>query len=374
MLATRRRVKSGAGFFRGKVVVITGGSAGVGRAAARAFAYEGATVALLARDPAGLEGARAEIEALGGRAAAFPVDVADAEAVLAAARAIEERLGAIEIWVNNAMVTVFSPVADLAADEVRRVTEVTYLGYVHGTLAALRHMRPRDRGVIVQVGSSLSYRGLPLQAAYCGARHAERGFTDSLRSELIESGSSIRLTAVHLPAVNTPQFDWARTRTGRMPRPVAPVYAARVAARAILHAARRPAREYWLGSGTPVLILGDMLFPGLFDRLLAARAVEGQQTARDIPPGRRDNLFRPVPGGHRTDGSFGGEAHQRSLLYSGTGARVGALVGLCLASGLLGLVLGRFAGRRSGPVRGRHRRRRQASPGGWHRWLRGGSA
>src|SRR5690606_8404563 len=211
----------------------------------------------------------------------FPLDVADAEAVFRAAEECEAQLGPIDVWVNNAMATVFSRVEDLTPEEVRRVTEVTYLGYVHGTMAALRHMRGRDRGVIVQVGSALAYRGIPLQAAYCGAKHAIRGFTDSLRTELHHNGSNIKLTAVHLPAVNTPQFDWARTHEPEAPRPVAPVFKAEAAARAIVHAARYPRREYWLGGSTSLVILANTLLPGFLDRYLAANALEGQH--RDEP-------------------------------------------------------------------------------------------
>ncbi len=324
----------------GSVVVVTGASAGVGRATAQAFAKAGAKVALIARETTGLERTKAEVEAFGGQAATFPLDVADAEAVFEAARACEAQLGPIDVWVNNAMATVFSPVEDLTPEEVRRVTEVTYLGYVHGTMAALRMMRRRDRGVIVQVGSALAYRGIPLQAAYCGAKHAIRGFTDSLRTELEHSGSGIRITAVHLPAVNTPQFDWARTHRQKLPRPVAPVYAPETAARAILRAARRPEREYWLGGTTQLTILANMIFPGLMDRYLARGAVEGQDRPEDAPSDRPDNLFEPVGGAHRTEGSFGGEARGQALWLAAPRTRVGAAFGLCLVAGVAGAVLG----------------------------------
>jgi NAD(P)-dependent dehydrogenase (short-subunit alcohol dehydrogenase family) len=325
---------------RNKVVVITGASAGVGRATARAFARAGAKVALIARDPSGLESARAEIAAMGGEAKSYPADVSDPDAVFDAAKAIESQLGPIEIWVNNAMTTVFSPVEEITPDEIRRVTEVTYLGTVHGTMAALKHMRPRNRGTIVQVGSALAYRGIPLQAAYCAAKHAIRGFTDSLRTELQHKNSNIRLTAVHLPAVNTPQFDWARTHRRKLPRPVAPVYKTAVAARAILHAALHPTREYWLGGMTPLMIFANMLFPGLMDKHLAANAVEGQARKQDTPPGRRDNLFKPVTGTHRTDGSFGAEARSYATLLPAPASRVGAVVAGCLVAGLIGAALG----------------------------------
>ncbi len=330
----------------GKVVVVTGGSAGVGRATALLFAARGAKVALIARDRAGLEDARAEIEAAGGEAAVFPADVANAEAVFDSASACEEQLGPVDIWVNNAMATVFSPVHDLAADEVRRVTEVTYLGYVHGTLAALRQMRPRNRGVIVQVGSALAYRGIPLQAAYCGAKHAIRGFTDSLRTELEHEGSGIQVTAVHLPAINTPQFDWARTHDQAQPRPVAPVYAPEAAAKAIVRAARQPAREVWLGGSTPATILGNALAPALMDRYLASQAVDGQRRDAPAQGDRADNLFEPVPGKHRTRGSFGDEARRGPMRMPGPAARGGALVATCVLAAAAGLALGlRMAGR-----------------------------
>ncbi|HEX2018726.1 MAG TPA: SDR family oxidoreductase [Aurantimonas sp.] len=339
---------------KGRVVVITGASAGVGRATALAFAAAGAKLALIARDRDALEATRAELASTGAEAIILPLDVADADAVFAAARDCEARLGPIDVWVNNAMATVFSPVKDLTPEEVRRVTEVTYLGNVHGTMAALRHMRERDRGVIVQVGSSLAYRGIPLQSAYCGAKHAIRGFTDSLRTELDHSGSGIRITAVHLPAINTPQFDWARTHRRKMPRPVAPVFAPAVAARAIVHAARRPTREYWLGRMTPLVIFGNMLFPGFMDRYLARQAVDGQARARDVPTDHLDNLFRPVTSGHRTEGSFGDEAQPDALLISAPKARAALAVGLCLVGGLAGAAIG--ASLASGDDRGaRHR-------------------
>lgn len=334
----------------GKVVVVTGGSAGVGRATALLFAEKGARVALIARDEAGLEGARAEIEAAGGEAAVFPADVADADAVSAAAQACAQQLGPVDIWVNNAMATVFSPVHALGADEIRRVTDVTYLGYVHGTLAALRQMRPRDRGVIVQVGSALAYRGIPLQAAYCGAKHAIRGFTDSLRTELEHEGSGIQVTAVHLPAINTPQFDWARTHDHAQPRPVAPVYAPEAAARAIVHAAMRPSREVWLGGSTPATILGNALAPGLMDHYLASQAVDGQRRDAPVQGERADNLFEPVPGKHRTRGSFGNEVQRGPMRMPGPAVRGGALVATCALAAAAGLALGlRMAGRQ-GPA------------------------
>jgi short-subunit dehydrogenase len=309
-----------------QTVVVTGASAGVGRAVAREFARDGAMLGLIARDADALEEVRREVEELGGQALCLPLDVADADAVFKAADEVEKKFGAIDVWVNNAMSTVVGRVIDTAPEETRRVTEVTYLGYVHGTLAALRHMQPHDRGVIVQVGSALAYRGIPLQAAYCAAKHAIRGFTDSLRTELHHEGSSIRLTAVHLPAVNTPQFDWARAHTAKAPRPVAPVYEPQVAARAVVKAARRPHREYWLATTTPLTILGNMVLPGFMDRYLARNAFEGQQGDRDVEPDRADNLFSPVPGKHRLCGSFSSEAKDDAILYPGGYTRIAALL------------------------------------------------
>jgi NAD(P)-dependent dehydrogenase (short-subunit alcohol dehydrogenase family) len=330
----------------GRIVVVTGGTAGVGRAVARLCGRRGATVVILARDTAGLEDARAEIAATGARVLALPVDVADADLVFAAAERVEAELGPIDVWINNAMATVFSPVADITPEEVRRVTEVTYLGSVHGTMAALRHMRRRDRGVIVQIGSSLAYRGIPLQAAYCGAKHAIRGFLDSLRAELAHEGSRVRLTHVHLPAINTPQFEWARTHRSHRPRPVAPVYSTAAAARAILGAIASPDREVWVGGNTTLMILGNMLLPQVFDRLLAAQAVEGQDRPERVGAERRDNLFTPVAGVHRTDGPFGDETRARAVAIPGTASRLAATgVALLAAAGLAGLAVATAAGR-----------------------------
>jgi len=238
---------------RGRVVVITGASAGVGRTTALAFARQGASIGLLARGQAGLDGAQREIEAMGGAALAVPTDVADAGAVEAAA-AVEARFGPIDVWVNNAMASVFSPVREMEPDEFRRVTEVTYLGCVHGTLVALRRMLPRDEGIIIQVGSALAYRGIPLQAAYCGAKHALQGFTESLRAELLHDGSGVRLTMVQLPALNTPQFGWVKSRLPRRAQPVPPIYQPVVAATAILWAADHNRREIAVGGSTAIVL------------------------------------------------------------------------------------------------------------------------
>lgn len=310
-------------------VVICGASAGVGRATAQAFARAGYQVALIARSEQGLADTRAELQASGARVLAIAADVADAAAIDRAAVRVEAELGPIEVWVNSAMATVFSPVSRLSAAEIRRVTEVTYLGFVHGTLAALRHMTPRDRGTIVQVGSALAYRAIPLQSAYCAAKFAIRGFTDALRCELIHDGSRIRLTMVQLPAHNTPQFDWARNRMDKRPQPVPPIYRPEVAARAILRAAGEAPRELWLGRATLQAIVGTMLMPGLLDRLLAKRAYAGQQTAEHETPERADNLFAPVEGLHRTAGRFADQARDEALgLASGT---VGLLLAVAVA-------------------------------------------
>jgi NAD(P)-dependent dehydrogenase (short-subunit alcohol dehydrogenase family) len=279
---------------RARVVVITGASAGVGRATAVAFARRGASVALLARGTAGLKAASEDVSSQGGLALALECDVADAEAVEGAAARIEAELGEIDVWVNNAMASVFSPVEITTAEEFKRVTEVTYLGTVHGTMAALRRMRPRDRGTIVQVGSALAYRSIPLQAPYCAAKHAVVGFTDSLRSELIHQGSSVWLTAVHLPALNTPQFGWVKSRLPRKPQPVPPIYQPEVAADAIVWSSERRRREVFVGLPTFKAIMGQKVAPGYLDRLLARQAWEGQQFDGVADPLRPHNLWSAV--------------------------------------------------------------------------------
>jgi NAD(P)-dependent dehydrogenase (short-subunit alcohol dehydrogenase family) len=278
-----------------RVVVVTGASAGVGRAAARAFGEAGAAVGLIARGVEGLEGARREIEAAGGRALVLPCDVADAAEVEAAAARVEAELGPIDVWVNAAMVTVFGPVRELTAGDVRRVTEATYLGTVHGTQAALRRMRTRGRGRIIQVGSALAYRSVPLQSAYCAAKAAIRAFTDALRCELIHERSAISLTMVQLSAFNTPQFDWARCLMERAPQPLPPIFQPELAARAIVFAAGRRRREVWVGWPAVKAILGQRAIPGLLDRLMARQAWTGQLSEREVAPDRPDNLYAPVP-------------------------------------------------------------------------------
>lgn len=289
---------------RREVVVVTGASAGVGRAVVREFARDRASVGLLARGTDGLEAARREVEEAGGHALVLPLDVGDADAVDGAAARVEAELGPIDVWVNNAMAAVFAPVKDLTASDVRRVTEVTYLGYVHGTLAALRHMLPRDHGTIVQVGSALCYRGIPLQAAYCGAKHAIQGFTESLRCELIHDGSGVKLTMVHLPATNTPQHSWAKNRTGYRPQPVPPIYQPEVCARAIHHAAHHYRRDWNVGLITDVVLAGNAVLPGVGDWYLGKTGYESQLTDEREEPGRPDNLYEPLPGDWGAHGRF----------------------------------------------------------------------
>jgi NAD(P)-dependent dehydrogenase (short-subunit alcohol dehydrogenase family) len=286
------------------VVVVTGGSAGIGRATVQAFARRGARVAVLARGTDGVQAACREVEQLGGEALALPTDVADEAQVEAAAAAVEQRWGGIDVWVNNAMATIFSPADHIATEDFRRATEVTYLGAVWGTLAALRRMKPRDRGIIVQVGSALAYRSIPLQAPYCAAKAALRGFTDSLRSELIHDGSGVRLTMVHLSAFNTPQFEWGRTTMPNRPQPVPPIFQPELAAEAIVWAALHDRREWWVGWPAVKAILAQRVAPGLLDRLLAFQGYSGQQDEEPLPESRADNLHRPVPGDHGAHGRF----------------------------------------------------------------------
>lgn len=295
-----------------EVVVITGASAGVGRATARAFARMGARIGLLARGKDGLEGARAEVEADGGEALAIPTDVAHSDEVEAAADAIEKQFGPIDVWVNNAMTTIFSPLKDITPDEFKRATDVTYLGTVYGTMAALKRMYPRDRGTIVQVGSALAYRSIPLQAPYCGAKHAIRGFTDSLRSELIHDHSQIHLTMVQMPALNTPQFNWCKTRLPRHPQPVPPIFQPEVAAEAIVWAAHHKRREVYVGGPTVKAIEANKIAPGLLDLYLARTCYDGQQTDEPISPNRPNNLFEPVAGDPGAHGIFDSRAYDNS--------------------------------------------------------------
>jgi NAD(P)-dependent dehydrogenase (short-subunit alcohol dehydrogenase family) len=297
-----------------KTFVVTGASAGVGRATVRRLARLGARIGLVGRGQDGLVAARREVEALGGQGLVLAADVADASRMEEVAATVEERLGPIDVWINNAMVSVFSPVSRTTADEYRRVTEVTYLGVVHGTLAALRRMLPRDRGVVVQVGSALAYRGIPLQSAYCAAKHAVQGFTESLRCELIHDGSRVEVTMVQLPALNTPQFDWVKSRLPRRAQPVPPIFQPEVAARAIVDAALRPSRERWVAWPTVKAIVGNRIAPGYLDRYLARGGYESQQTDEPADPARPHNLWQPLPGDHGARGRFDDRATSRSLL------------------------------------------------------------
>lgn len=300
------------------VVAVTGASSGVGRATAHAFAREGATVGLIARSQEALDATAAEVRARGGEAVVLTCDVAEASAVDAAADQLEQ-YGAIDVWVNNAMASVFAPTWEISAEEFKRVTEVTYLGVVNGTLSALSRMRPRDRGVIVQVGSALAYRGIPLQSPYCASKHAIQGFTESLRCELMNESSGVRVTMVQLPAVNTPQFDTVRTRLPRHPQPVPPIYQPEVAARAIVTAATHPdRREWWVGASTMVTLLGNAVAPGLGDRYLARTGVNSQQTDEPVEHDRPDNLYQPVPGSGATHGDFDARAKDRSIQWLAT--------------------------------------------------------
>jgi NAD(P)-dependent dehydrogenase (short-subunit alcohol dehydrogenase family) len=302
---------------RGKVAVVTGASSGVGRATARAFASRGASVALIARNVEGLERAAAEVVERGGKALVLPLDVANASAVDAAADHVAAEWGGIDVWVNDAMVSVFAPVERIQPDEYRRVMEVNYLGYVHGTLAALRHMRRTGGGVIIQIGSALAYRSIPLQSAYCASKAAIRAFTDSLRSELIRERSKVAITMLQLPAVNTPQFEVVRNRLEKHPQPVPPVHQPELIAKAVVHAALHPRREMWLGWSTVKAILAQRVVPGFLDEYLARHAWESQQTD-DLPPGHpikhfRDNVDAPVPGDPGAHGPFDDRARSFDL-------------------------------------------------------------
>jgi NAD(P)-dependent dehydrogenase (short-subunit alcohol dehydrogenase family) len=304
---------------RPKVVVVTGASAGVGRATAQAFGARRDTVGLIARGEKGLSGAAKDVEQAGGQALTIQVDVADADALEEAAQQIESELGPIDVWVNNAMASVFAPVHMVEPAEFRRVTEVTYLGTVYGTMAALRRMIPRDAGVIVQVGSALAHRAIPLQSAYCGAKHAIQGFTESLRTELFHDRRKIGLTMVQLPALNTPQFDWVLSRLPHRPQPVPPIYAPEVAARAVVYASEHPERrEYWIGGTTVATVAANKVASGVLDRYLARTGYSSQQTKEPEDPQRPHNLWEPLDGPSGRDfgahGRFGAKAKQNGVL------------------------------------------------------------
>jgi short-subunit dehydrogenase len=300
-----------------QTVVITGASAGIGRATARLYGRRGANVVLVARGRAGLDAAAKEVESLGGRPLVHVADTADAQQVEAAAEAAEQTFGPIDVWINCAFTSVFAPFEEITAEEYDRVTHVTYIGFVNGTRTALKRMLPRDRGTIVQVGSALGERAIPLQSAYCGAKHAINGFTSSLRTELLHRGSRVRVTIAQMPAVNTPQFSWVRSRLPKHPQPVPPIYQPEVAARGVVHAADHPGRkQYYIGATTLATVLANRLAPALLDRYLARTGFDSQQTDQRPPTGE-SNLFEPVdqPGGsdHGAHGVFDDSAHSRSI-------------------------------------------------------------
>ena len=324
---------------RKRIVVVTGASGGIGRACVREFAAAGDDVALIARGEAGLEAAAAEVRRAGGRALPIALDTADHEAVERAADRIEDELGPIDVWVNDAFTSVFARFVDIEPEEYRRVTEVSYLGYANGTRAALRRMLPRDRGAIVQVGSTLAYRGIPLQSAYCGAKHAIQGFHESLRTELLHDGSNVHVTMVQMPAVNTPQFGWVRSRLPRHAQPVPPIYQPEVAARAVVHAAAHPERrEYWVGETTAATLIANAVAPGLLDRYLARTGFSAQQTSRPRDPDQPENLYEPADRGtdHGAHGIFDQRSHGRSpqVWASQHHGLLSAVGGLALAGAL----------------------------------------
>ncbi len=318
-------------------VVVTGASAGVGRAIAMRFARAGARLTLIARASPGLEAAREEAAALGGEVITIAADVADADAVDQAAADAADRWGGIDVWINDAMATMFAPLSDMSAAEFQRITNVTYLGCVHGTMAALKHMRAANRGTIIQIGSALAYRAIPLQSAYCGAKFAIRGFTDALRSELVHDKSAVRLVAVQLPAVNTPQFSWARTVFSRRPQPVPPIYAPEAIAEKVYRASRDGPRELWLGLPTLKLIAGAMVAPAFLDRYLARAAYETQLSADPLPADYRDNLFDSVDPGHSTRGRFDDRSRSAVHAFSPFLVRLAvfALLAIALAVAIL---------------------------------------
>ncbi|WP_423183626.1 SDR family oxidoreductase [Arthrobacter sp. NyZ413] len=334
----------------GQIIVVTGSSGGIGRATAIEFARQGATVALLARGEAGLAGAAREVEAAGGRAWTLSVDVADADAVDAAAARIESELGPIDVWVNVAFTSVFAPFSEIAPEEFKRVTEVSYLGYVYATMAALKRMRPRNRGVIVQVGSALAYRGIPLQSAYCGAKHAIQGFNESLRCELLHSSSGIHTTMVQMPAVNTPQFSWVLSRLPHQAQPVPPIYQPEVAARAVMYAADHPhRREYWVGGSTVATLIANAVVPGLLDRYLAKTGFKSQQTQEPRKPDQPVNLWEPADAGRDfgTHGIFDRRSAKQSIQQRAShhpGA-VGTAVASLFAGAIAAVALSRNASR-----------------------------
>jgi len=304
------------------------------------FARQGAHLGLIARGRERLEAAKREVEELGGKAVVLAADVADAKQVDEAAERAEQELGPIDVWVNDAMTTIFAPFLEITPDEFKRATEVTYLGQVYGTMAALKRMHARNRGTIIQVGSALAYRSIPLQSPYCGAKHAIVGFTDSIRSELIHNGSAVHITAVMLPAMNTPQFSWCRTRLPRHPQPVPPIYQPEVAARAIVWAATHKRREVYVGWPTVEAIYGQEVAPSFADHYLARHGFSGQQTSEPVSPDRPDNLFEPVEGQYAAHGIF----DNRASPYSVQSSLNLALINLTAHRGLVALAGATIAG------------------------------
>jgi short-subunit dehydrogenase len=324
-----------------QTVVITGGSAGIGRAVAESYAGRGCRIGLIARGEERLEDAAQALRSLGSpKVEVASADVAEAAQVEAAAERFEQELNPIDVWINAAMTTVYSPFIEMSAAEFERVTRVVYLGAVNGTRAALERMRPRRRGAIVNVGSGLAYRAIPLQSAYCGAKFAIRGFTEAIRSELIHDGLPLSLSQVHLPGINTPQFEWARNRMARKPQPAPPIYEPEVAARAIVKAADEGVRELFVGRSTLKVFLGNIAAPGFLDRMLAASAYDAQQSDENEPGGRPDNLFAPVRGHRTAHGRFDGRAVTRGLVVSSAALRGGMIAGGAVASLAIGMVLG----------------------------------
>jgi short-subunit dehydrogenase len=324
---------------RPEVIVVTGASAGLGRAIVRAFAREGAHIGLIARGEDRLEAARAEVEQLGGRGLVLPLDVADADALEQAADRVERELGSIDVWINNAMLSVYSPIREMRAEEYERVTHVTYLGYVYGTLAALKRMLPRDRGVIIQIGSSLAYVSIPIQSAYCAGKHAVRGFTNSLRAELLHDRSSVRVTMIQMPAINTPQFDWSMNRMTNRPEPVPPIFQPEMCAKAVVYAVRHDVgREMTVGWPALKLILGGRLLPGYVEKRVAREAYEDQESDSPEQSGRPHNLWQPVVGDWAAHGRFDLKASERSLgLWLRMHRAWAALGGLLLLLIVIGL-------------------------------------
>lgn len=332
-----------------QVVVVTGASGGIGRATAIAFARRGDTVALLARGTTGLDGALAEITAAGGTAKTYPVDVSDSGALEEVADRVEQELGPIDVWVNVAFTSVFSRFVDIEAEEYKRVTEISYLGFVNGTRTALKRMIPRDRGAIVQVGSALAYRGIPLQTAYCGAKHAIQGFNEALRAELLHEGTKVRTTMVQMPAVNTPQFSWVLSRLPRQAQPVPPIYQPEVAAGAVVYAADHPhRREYWVGGSTAATLIANAVAPGVLDRYLARTGFDSQQTKDPRPADQPANLWKPADGPDGRDfgshGIFDKQAHDWSAQVWASQHHGALSAGVVAAGATLGAVLLRRRG------------------------------